>query len=83
MNCPNCGASLGCSCKLRKASDGKQCCTLCVAKYEINKNRPKSESEAVQNIDFVTEQVTNPNGTTDPVIVGLEYNKKDYNNFEQ
>jgi hypothetical protein len=34
MNCPNCKAALGCSCKLRKASDGKQVCTHCLTNYE-------------------------------------------------
>ena len=34
MECPNCKAKLGCSCKLRKASDGKQICTHCLTKYE-------------------------------------------------
>ena len=33
--CPNCSAKLGCSCKLRKAADGKQCCVNCVT--QINK----------------------------------------------
>lgn len=32
--CPNCKAQLGCSCKLRKASNGAAVCTLCVAAYE-------------------------------------------------
>jgi hypothetical protein len=32
-NCPNCKTKLGCSCKLRKAADGKQCCVSCVAKH--------------------------------------------------
>lgn len=49
MNCPNCNTKLGCSCKLRNASDGKQVCTHCLIKYEkmleansqIIKNLPK------------------------------------------
>lgn len=32
--CGNCNSKLGCSCKLRKASDGKSCCVNCIANYE-------------------------------------------------
>jgi len=32
-NCPNCKSKLNCSCKLRKASDQKQCCVNCVTQY--------------------------------------------------
>ena len=32
--CPNCNAGLSCSCKIRKASDGKQVCTSCQQAYE-------------------------------------------------
>lgn len=32
--CTNCGKTLGCSCKRRKASDGKSCCAACVKAYE-------------------------------------------------
>jgi hypothetical protein len=33
MKCPNCGAKLGCGCQKRTATDGKQCCTNCLASY--------------------------------------------------
>lgn len=33
-NCNNCGSKLGCSCKKRKASDGKSCCVNCIKNYE-------------------------------------------------
>ncbi len=32
--CTNCGNKYGCSCKTRTASDGKQCCSLCIVNYE-------------------------------------------------
>ena len=32
--CPNCKAKLSCGCQRRKASDGKQVCANCSAKYE-------------------------------------------------
>ena len=34
LKCGNCGRILGCSCKQRTASDGKRCCTTCLAGYE-------------------------------------------------
>lgn len=34
MNCSNCSTKVGCKCSLRKASDGKMCCTKCIAAYE-------------------------------------------------
>jgi hypothetical protein len=51
--CGNCGAKLGCSCKTRKATDGKSCCVNCVtaynAKLKINKKKtsPTSSSPGV------------------------------------
>jgi hypothetical protein len=32
MNCPNCNAALSCGCQKRVASNGKQCCTNCIAR---------------------------------------------------
>lgn len=46
--CPNCGAPVSCTCKLRTASDGKKVCTSCIIKYEADlnliKNIPQSPS---------------------------------------
>ena len=41
MTCSNCNTKLGCSCKIRKATDGKQVCTNCITAYEevIKNNR--------------------------------------------
>lgn len=36
MNCPNCGSVLSCGCQRRVASDGKQCCSSCVTRYNIS-----------------------------------------------
>ena len=42
--CGNCGNKLGCSCKMRKASDGKQCCVNCVGNYnKILQQKKKQE----------------------------------------
>lgn len=35
MTCKNCGATHGCGCKARKAQDGTECCTKCVAAYNM------------------------------------------------
>jgi hypothetical protein len=48
MNCPNCSTKLGCSCKLRKASDGKQVCTHCLTTYE--KRLLEANSETIKNL---------------------------------
>lgn len=40
--CSNCKSALSCSCKERTASDGKKCCTKCIAAYEASiKNKKK------------------------------------------
>lgn len=45
MNCTNCGAKLSCGCQKRTASDGKQVCSNCLAKYELTiKSSPKSST---------------------------------------
>ena len=33
--CNNCKTSLGCTCQIRKASDGKSCCSRCIKGYEL------------------------------------------------
>ena len=32
--CTNCNTNLSCGCQRRTASDGKECCTECIAQYE-------------------------------------------------
>lgn len=39
MTCSNCNVKLSCSCKIRKATDGKQVCSNCVAAYEEHLKR--------------------------------------------
>lgn len=50
-NCPNCKSKLGCSCNLRKASNGASCCAKCIAAYE---NKFKNNSNSVGSITEVT-----------------------------
>lgn len=35
--CLNCRTNMGCGCNVRKASDGRSCCTKCIAPYEQSK----------------------------------------------
>lgn len=37
-NCPNCNSKIGCTCKLRKASDGSSVCLNCIMAYESSLN---------------------------------------------
>lgn len=36
MTCPNCKSKLTCGCQKKKASNGKDVCTNCLAQYELN-----------------------------------------------
>jgi hypothetical protein len=52
----NCGASMGCSCQRRVASDGKACCGSCISAYELNLQKkitvtPKPSSTAPTNVN--------------------------------
>lgn len=38
MICQNCGATHGCGCQQKIASDGKSCCTSCLATYQASLN---------------------------------------------
>jgi hypothetical protein len=51
MNCPNCNTSVGCSCKLRTASDGKKVCVNCQTNYErqLENNRNHSSNNKPLN----------------------------------
>lgn len=44
MTCPNCQTMISCSCQMRTANDGKQCCTNCVSNYENSIVNKKSLS---------------------------------------
>ena len=43
--CPNCQTTLGCSCKLRVASDGTRCCASCLAAYEEKLKQEKLKQQ--------------------------------------
>ena len=49
MKCPNCNSTLSCGCQRRQASDGKGCCSSCIAAYEqkLIFNKPQSTSPVV------------------------------------
>lgn len=41
MVCPNCKTKLSCGCSRRRASNGAQCCTKCIAAYEAKLKQQK------------------------------------------
>ena len=47
MLCQNCGATHSCSCQLRKASDGKECCTNCIGIYETKIRATKKDDQVL------------------------------------
>jgi hypothetical protein len=44
MTCSNCNARLSCGCQRKTASDGKACCSNCIAAYE-NKLPPRVQAK--------------------------------------
>ena len=59
MNCanPTCKAVLSCGCKVRKASDGASCCTMCIAAYEAGLTAKRAQqpgaNQAPTNVKVV------------------------------
>lgn len=54
--CPNCKSNLTCGCQKRVASNGVQCCTLCIATYE---NSIKSVPQPTVQRLYVKQNNTN------------------------
>ena len=42
--CRNCNVKIGCSCKTRKATDGKSCCVSCVTGYNAKLKHVKRQT---------------------------------------
>jgi hypothetical protein len=55
--CGNCGKRLGCSCKARKALDGRSCCVSCVTGYNNKIKHAKKQ------------QNNNKTSDTDPIVL--------------
>lgn len=68
MKCQNCGASHGCGCQARTASDGTQCCSACIQQYEMTK-------KSNQNIVTIGQPSPNNHKGTAPTITSIVYNK--------
>lgn len=60
MNCNNCNAKLGCSCKVRVATDGKKCCEYCLVKYEasLHKNGTPIKGKSCADSDLKIISIT-------------------------
>lgn len=50
--CPNCKASLGCSCQRRQASNGASVCSVCLSTYEstLNATKVQAQTQAPTNV---------------------------------
>lgn len=55
MKClnPKCGATLGCTCKIRKASDGQSCCSVCIGTYEASIKKGNAVPQQPTNVKVV------------------------------
>lgn len=62
--CPKCKRNIGCSCKLRTASDGTKGCTKCIPNYEtsIKSNKTVISNGTDPIVLSVTAVQTNING---------------------
>lgn len=69
--------AIGCSCQLRRASDGNQVCNSCFLKYEaaLNEKRNPVKNEIIEESQTI---VTSEGEikSTDPVIHSVTYNQK-------
>ena len=50
--CANCKSRLSCGCQKRTASDGKSCCSTCIASYEANIKKNKSGNTSGLNLTY-------------------------------
>lgn len=52
--CGNCKKKLGCSCKVRKATDGRSCCASCVTNYNnILKQKQKTSKTTTSTVGVI------------------------------
>lgn len=66
MNCPNCDSKLSCGCQKRRASDGKDVCTNCLALYEsqiVNQNLRPADAPATAPSEIKVSYTQNPTDT--------------------
>ena len=47
--CGNCQASLGCSCQIKTASDGKSVCANCISAYEAHLQAQRNNAALNKN----------------------------------
>lgn len=50
MNCPNCQTPLSCGCQKRKASNGNEVCSNCLAFYEASLSNEETRLQTKTNV---------------------------------
>lgn len=65
--CQNCKREMGCGCNKRTASDGKACCSNCLASYEVSLNGKRPE---VKRPQYHTPKPVAPSSDS-PIITGM------------
>ena len=74
MNCQNCGATHGCSCQERVASDGKKCCSTCIMNYEMSKGTGQPSPQNYQGSPM------QKNDSMTPIVNSIMFNNvNDFN----
>lgn len=73
MICQNCNSKHGCGCQARIASDGRQCCTLCINKYEASISNKIRISQQTSTQHSNTQLGLN---ISEPQITSIRVNKK-------
>ena len=61
MTCSNCNARLSCGCQRKTASDGKACCSNCIASYENNLPKAKSKPTLEKAMNIVNPSIWGAN----------------------
>lgn len=75
MTCQNCGATHGCGCQQRVASDGKICCSTCIQSYEMSKGKGQPSPQNYQGSPIQN------NSSIAPVVNSIIFNNlNDFNN---
>ena len=66
--CQNCKREMGCGCNKRTASDGKSCCSNCLASYEISLNGKQKPTNRPQ---YHKPAVNVAPSSESPIITGM------------
>lgn len=68
--CQNCKREMGCGCNKRTASDGKSCCSNCLASYEVSLNGNKQKTNVRPQYHRPPTN-TKTSSSDSPIITGM------------